>query len=177
MAVHRGSVLTDTNTVIEAHRVGAWRALSSRYRLVTVAKCLEETQTGFQRRRPEENIDPTVLRPSFHSVEPDDALAIMRLQLDGPGAHLDAGELSLWTHALTREDDWLICGADAASMRFGFDQGHRARLVSLGGLLNDIGFRPALPLRRNFGKPWLDDLIHRLAMEGLRPGPGQGKPA
>jgi hypothetical protein len=77
---------------------------------------------------------------------------------------------------LTREDDRLICGADAASMRFGFDQGHRTRLVSLGGLLNDTGARPALPLRCNFGKPWLDDLIHRLAMEGLRPGPGQGKP-
>lgn len=126
---------------------------------------LEETRTGFQRRRPEENIDPVALRPSFHTLETDDTLAIMRLQLDGPGAHLDAGELSLWAHALTRDDDWLICGADAARMRFGFDGGHRARLVSHGGLLQDIGFRPAVPLRRNFGKQWLDDLIHRLMME------------
>ena len=166
MPVHRGTVLTDTNTVIEAHRVGAWRALSSRYRCVTVAKCVEETQTGFQRRRPEENIDPVALRPSFHAVEPDDPLAIMGLQLDG-GAHLDAGELSLWAHALTRNDDWLICGADAASMRFGFSRGHRAQLVSLEALLQAIGHRPALPLRRNFGKQWLDDLIHRLAMERI----------
>ncbi|WP_449409728.1 hypothetical protein [Methylobacterium komagatae] len=62
-------------------------------------------------------------------------------------------------------------------MRFGFGQWHRTRLVSLGGLLNDIAFRPALPFRRNFGKSGPDDLIHRLAMEGLRPGPGQGRQA
>lgn len=52
-------------------------------------------------------------------------------------------------------------------MRFGFLGGHRARLVSLWGLLQDIGFRPAVPLRRNLNKQWLDDLIHRLAMERL----------
>ncbi|MGY2049132.1 hypothetical protein [Methylobacterium sp. JK268] len=84
------------------------------------------------------DIDPTALRSTFHAVEPDDHLAIIRLQLDGPGAYLDAGELSLWAHALARDDDWLICGPDAASMRFGFEQGHRARLVSLEALLQAI---------------------------------------
>jgi hypothetical protein len=32
-------------------------------------------------------------------------------------------------------------------------------------MLQDIGFPPAVPLRRNFGKAWLDHLIHRLAVE------------
>lgn len=164
MPVHRGPVLTDANTVIEAYRVGAWAALSSRYRIVMVEKCVEETQTGFQKRRPEETIDRTSLVGSLSEYHPDDRVRIMELQLDPGGTVLDAGEMSLWAHALPRTDDWVICGADAASMRFGYARGKRTRLVNLGSLLADIGYRPDPPLRGNYGKAWLDDLIHRMVM-------------
>jgi hypothetical protein len=157
----------DANSTIEAHRVGAWGALAARYRLVMVETCVDETQTGFQKRRPEETIDRAALVASLAEYHLDDLVRIMALQIDPSGVLLDAREMSLWAHAITRADDWLICGADEASMRFGFDRRKRDRLVSLGGLLADIGHRPAMPLRRNYEKAWLDALIHKLVMKLL----------
>lgn len=167
MPVYRGAVLMDANSVIEAHRVSAWDALAARYRIVMVETCVTETQTGFQRRRPEETIDRTALLGSLDEYHLDDLVRIMELQLNPTGVFLDAGEMSLWAHALTRTDDWQICGADEASMKFGFDRKKRHNLVSLGGLLADIGHRPAKPLYRNFEKAWLDALIHKLVMKLL----------
>ena len=57
MARHRGTVLVDTNVILEAHRAGAWRALASGYPVETVEECVTETQTGYQRRSPERRID------------------------------------------------------------------------------------------------------------------------
>lgn len=164
MPVHRGPVLMDASSTIEAHRVGAWGALASRYRLVMVDECIRETQTGHQRRDPEETIDYATLIASLAEHLPDDPVAIMKLQLSPGGSFLDAGEMSFWAHALTRAEDWLLCGADIASMKFGYDRRKRDHLVSLGGLLADIGHRPVPALRGNHQKAWLDDLMHRLAM-------------
>lgn len=168
MPIHRGTVTTDANTMIEAHRVGCWKALTGAYHVETVEKCFEETQTGFQRRRPEENIDPVALRASLRAIHPvtlRQRVAATQLE-DGP--YLDEGELHLWAHALTRTDTWVLCGPDTASMRFGFLQGHRGRLVTLGGLLTDIGVRPAIPLRGNYLKAWLDGLLLEMTMNALR---------
>ena len=68
MARHSGPVLVDTNVILEAHRVDAWRALTGGYRLETVEDCVTETQTGFQKRRPEQQIDAVVEGPSVWSV-------------------------------------------------------------------------------------------------------------
>ena len=64
MARHRGTVLVDTNVILEAHRAGAWRALAGGYPVETVEECVTETQTGFQRRLPERRIDEKDLRTS-----------------------------------------------------------------------------------------------------------------
>ncbi len=53
MVRHRGTVLVDTNVILEAHRTGTWRALTGGYRVETVEECVTETQTGFQLRRTE----------------------------------------------------------------------------------------------------------------------------
>ena len=62
MARHSGPVLVDTNAILECWRVGAWRALASGYGVETVEDCVIETQTGFQRRRREQQIDAGALR-------------------------------------------------------------------------------------------------------------------
>lgn len=59
---------------------------------------------------------------------------------------------------------WVLCGPDRASMRFGFEQGHRDQLVSLGGLLGEIGFRPAKPLPHHFEQVWLDRMLSDLVL-------------
>ena len=49
---------------------GAWRALAGGYGVETVEDCVTETQTGYQRRRPEQQIDAAQLRASLAAVHP-----------------------------------------------------------------------------------------------------------
>src|ERR1043166_4633565 len=148
MARHRGPVLVDTNVIIECWRVSAWRALTGGYQVETVQMCEIETQTGLQRRRREQQIDAAELRSSLkatHAV-PDHERATALLR-DHQFAFLDAGEQMLWAHALTRDDAWVLCGPDKASLRLGLRLGFRERLVALERLLSDAGFRPKTALR------------------------------
>jgi hypothetical protein len=163
MPVHAGPVLLDTNTIIEAHRKGCWAALAGRYRLETVEDCLVETQTGAQGRRPEEQIDGAALRGSLFAIHRVTVRELAQVELlNGP--FLDAGEKALWAHALQRNDAWVLCGPDAASMRFGYANGARARLVSLGGLLSDIGHRPRTALASHYEQEWLDGVLSKLVL-------------
>ena len=68
MALHRGTVLVDTNVILEAHRTGSWRALTAGYAVETVKDYVTETRTGFQRRRPEYRIDQAELRDRLAGV-------------------------------------------------------------------------------------------------------------
>jgi len=165
MARHRGPVLVDTNVILECWRVGAWKALTGGYAVETVEECVIETQTGFQRRRAEQRIDQAVLVASLKAVrkvtDGERAAAVLR---DNLFAFLDPGEASLWAHALTRTDAWVLCGPDMASMRFGVRQRLRERLVALENLLQDVGHRPAVALRANYTAAWLNRTLGELAM-------------
>jgi hypothetical protein len=82
---------------------------------------------------------------------------------------LDVGEWSLWAHALTRSDAWVLCGPDKASMRFGVRLGLRERLMSLQGLLDAAGFRPRAELKLAYTSSWLERTLGELFLaEGLR---------
>ncbi|MCY4563721.1 MAG: hypothetical protein OXE40_04485 [Gammaproteobacteria bacterium] len=85
MPRHRASVLVDTNTVIEAHRTGSWRALTGGYRVETVEDCVTETQTGYQRRRPEQRIDLVELRQRLAAVHSVEDLQRARLAIAAAG--------------------------------------------------------------------------------------------
>jgi hypothetical protein len=132
MVRHAGSVLVDTNVIIEASRISASKALTGGYRVETVEMCVIETQTGLQRRRREQQIDYGSLRNSlraFHVVsKAERAAALLK---DEQIRFLDAGEQMLWAHALTRTDAWVLCGPDKASLRVGIRLGYRDRLFSL----------------------------------------------
>ena len=155
MARHRGPVLVDTNVILECWRIGAWRALTGAYRVETVEDCVIETQTGYQRRRPEQQIDELALRGSLGAVQKvadaERAVAIVREPMF---SFLDLGEQSLWAHALSREDDWVLCGPDKASLRFGVRLGLRERLAALETLLRDAGHK-ASGLRPAYTSGWL----------------------
>lgn len=168
MARHREPVLVDTNVILEAFRVGAWRALSGGYRLETVEDCTTETQTGFQRRRPEQRIDADTLRSSFAAVHAVDDTQLAAVAIQAGGIALDPGEQSLWGHAMTRKDAWTLCGPDKASLRFGIRLGHRERLVALEWLLDEIGHRPKTALRQAYTASWHRTTVNQLVLaEGL----------
>src|SRR5215204_3865799 len=120
---HFGAVLVDTNIILECHDKRCWGALVGAYQ---------------------------ALRRSLAAVHPVTDQQIAEVLLNG-GASLDEGERALWAHALSRTDEtWILCGPDRASMRFGYAVGMRARLVSLGGLFDDIRYRRSTALRPHF---------------------------
>ena len=164
MARWRGPVLIDTNVILEAWRVDAWRALRGGYALETVEECVVETQTGFQNRRPEQQVDREALLAALKAVHKvSDAERAAALIRDGEIAMLDEGEKALWAHALARPDAWVLCGPDKASLRIGLRANLRDRLVALERLLDDAGFRPKTPLRTAYRRDWLDRTLAELA--------------
>lgn len=164
MARWRGPVLLDTNAILEAFRVDAWRALSGGYALETVEECVIETQTGFQNRRAEERIDREVLLPGLKAVntvsDTEFAAALIR---ESKIAMLDAGEKALWAHAMARPDAWVLCGPDKASLRIGMRLGLRDRLTSLERLLVDVGFRPKAQLKTAYRRAWHERALVEIA--------------
>ncbi|MFZ1413229.1 MAG: hypothetical protein WAS73_01420 [Defluviicoccus sp.] len=169
MARHTGPVLVDTNVILEAFRIGAWRALSSGYALETVEDCVTETQTGFQRRRAEQRIDAGALRASLACVHAVSDRHLAALAVLAPDIALDVGERSLWAYAATRTDGWVLCGPDKASLRLGLRLGYRDRLVALERLLADAGYRPKLDLKVAYTARWLEMTLGQLVLsEGGR---------
>ena len=125
----------------------------------TVEDCVTETQTGFQRRRPEQSIAADELRASLaavHSVADRERAELALLVQD---IALDVGEESLWAHAFGRDDRWVLCGPDKASLRCGVRLGFRERLVSLQELLDGVGHRPRVTLKRHYTKKWLNGTL------------------
>ena len=108
MARHPGPVLVDTNVILEAHRVGAWRAFTGGYRVETVEDCVTETQTGFQKRRAEQQIDARALRASLKAVHSVGNGERAELAVRASDIALDIGEASLWAHAIYRDDAWVL---------------------------------------------------------------------
>jgi hypothetical protein len=169
MARHRGPVLVDTNAILESHRVGAWRALAGGYGVETVRACVIETQTGYQRRRPEQQIEQTELERSLKKVNEVTNKELAEVDVRAPDIALDVGERALWAHALTRGDEWILCGPDKASLRFGVRVGLRERLIALESLLLDAGHRPREALKQAYTAKWLEQTLSELVLsEGLR---------
>ena len=164
MARHHGPVLMDANVIIECHHTGSWRALAGGYPVETVEDCVTETRTGFQRRRPEQRIDESELRASLSAVHEVGGRERAELAVRVPDITLDRGEASLWAHAVHRDDAWLLCGPDTASLSFGIRLGLRERLTSLERLLNDAGYRPNPALRAAYTRNWHDRTIGRLIL-------------
>ncbi|HJW42629.1 MAG TPA: hypothetical protein VJ476_15545 [Rhizomicrobium sp.] len=171
MARHQGPILVDTNVIIECWRTSSWKAFVGAYRVETVQMCEIETQTGAQNRRPEDRIDPQVLRSTLKAVHAvSDAEKARAIIADDQVRFLDPGELMLWAHALTRTDAWILCGPDKASLRIGIRLGFKDRLVSLERLLTDVGSKAKIALRANYTQKWLEMALAQLdQLEGKRP--------
>lgn len=164
MARHHGPVLVDTNVILESHRTGSWRALAGGYHVETVEDCVAETQTGNQWRRPKLRIDRNGLRKSLAAVHRVADRERAELAVRVPDIALDRGESSLWAHAVRRDDSWVLCGADTASLRFGIRLGFRDRLVSLERLLDNVGHHPNPSLRNAYTRRWHDRTLGRLVL-------------
>lgn len=163
------TILVDTMVIIEAYRIEAWNALSARYKIERVEKCVEETQTGMHNRPRRLWIDESKPRERLNAVHPvteeEVASTISPDQITG---FIDDGELHLWAHAVERTDAWTPCGPDAASLRPGVLLGFRERFVALETLIDDIGHRARIRPCRNHTKKWHDRTLAKIVIqEGL----------
>jgi hypothetical protein len=157
-------VLVDTMIIIEAHRVGCWRALLGHYRLDTVQRCMEECATGNQRQRNPVSIDTRALQADLSpkSVGPK-AIAQFTLQYAG-AVDLHAGEKDLLTYAFTLESgSYFICSSDRACLRAGLSLGILDQFVSLEELVVGTGER--MQLKEQFSKKWLEGVRTQLRLE------------
>ena len=161
--MHRGPILLDATAMLEAIRVEAWNPLRGAYQIESVETCVEEVLTG--PKSPFADI-PLRIAAFPHTLKAVHAVSDLQLVAATlrPGPSIDRGELALWAHALGRTDAWGLCGPDRASMRWGYENGYRDRLLSLGKLLSDIGFKPKLPLRAHHEQAWLTDVLNKLAL-------------
>lgn len=164
MARHKGPVLIDTNVILECFRTNSWNAFASGYGVESVEDCISETQTGFQLRRDALLIDEHLLRTSLKAIHNVSSGDRTRLSKEAPDIHLDRGEASLWAHVRTRNDDWVFCGPDRASLRLGIRLGYRTRLLSLEQLLADIGHRSRQPLKSAYTNMWHRNCMDQLAL-------------
>lgn len=157
-------VLVDANVIIEAHRIGAWKALVGGYRIETVEDCVTETQTGFQLRLEEQSIAAGELRASLageHLVgDYERAELLIRIE----EIALDRGEESLWAHALRRKGGWFLCGPDRASLRCGVRLGFGDRIVSLEELLEGVGHRVRVEPKRHYMRKWHEQVLVELVL-------------
>jgi len=150
-------ILVDTNVIIEAHRLGCWNSLADFFNLETVEKCIEETQTGFQQREPEEQIDSENLQKtlsSIHSVS-DIEIANFYIKHESKNIALDDGELHLLIHAERCKDAWMVNSPDKAAMRFIFEMGWHDQMVSLESMINRVSSKTSSAPYRNFTENWL----------------------
>jgi len=150
-------VLIDTNVILEAHRVNCWNALAGRFKLVSVEKVIEETQTGYQNRAPEQTIDAAKLIASFHHIENITELERADFILHYNGIHLDDGErdLAIYALRLPAVPVWYLNSPDRASVNFAGTQKWLDRVVSLEEMADHVGYRANCRYGQNYTKSWL----------------------
>lgn len=145
-------VLVDTNIIIECVRVGCWGALKAHFSVETAEKCCEEARTGDLHRLGYVVIEESALRERLkaHTVASQEIAALVARDPDS--RRLDAGELHLWAHALTRRDAWIAACCDGAAVHAAVRLGWEDRLKSLEELVRAAGAnRAADRLRDQFG--------------------------
>ena len=150
-------VLIDTNVIIECHRTSCWNALSSFYDIHTVLKVMEETQTGYQNRATQQQIDYTLLKQSIKHIYDVTELDRATQALSGSTSlsNLDPGERDLLTYAtMLKGDVWLLCSPDKAAMKAAYNLTWLNRIVSLESLLKACGHRVQLTLKDNYTEAW-----------------------
>lgn len=161
MARFAGSVLIDCNAIGDAVDLGVWNGLLGAYRLETVSEVEGEAGSYFRRKPDATELMASMARVVVHMVSDAERAALgTRSEIE-----LDAGERDLWAHLIQREDVWLLCGPDQASVRAAVQLGLKDRIVSLEQLLEDAGLSTKrLPFNQT--RKWLDQKRSQFVVEG-----------
>lgn len=149
-------VLIDTNVIIEAHRVNCWNPLAQYFNLHTVEKVIEETQTGYQNRKPEQTIDQGLLKKTLHHIEAISELQVVKFDMENVEQGLDDGEKQLIIYAHTLQQKvWFLNSPDNAAVRYACKNGWGDQLISLEAMTKHLKCHLKSNLELNFTEAWL----------------------
>lgn len=168
-------VFVDTNIILEAFRTGCWSAITTRFSIETVEKCVEEALTGDPDEPGRVDVDPEHLRAQLSGRHQVSDLALASFALAHPEwAGLDDGERHLlaWLKDMGLLGNAMIAisTADRAAVTSAFELGSGDSLISLEELIvTTRGSRPSgVTLRMHFSKQWLSQLKTDLLLKGMK---------
>ena len=164
MSTNRPVLYLDTCAIIEAHRVGCWRQMVTRYELHTVAECRDELRSGNAR-------DSEYIVVDVDQVERD--MVIHGLSVEQRIAAgvksasfgvLDAGERDLlaWC-AAQAPTAMIITTGDRAAIVAACELGLRENLQPLEEITIAIGVHA--DLKKHYRRAWLAEICTTYALE------------
>lgn len=146
-------ILVDTMVVIEAHRIGGWKAMANKYKIETVDQCIQELNTGNMQQNNPVYVDTGSLDIQVNTVNESDRV---ELRLKCPeSANLDPGERDLLAYAMTLSNVFYLCGPDKAFMRVSHLLGLLDNFVPLESLLE--GNPSKRRVKRHYTEKWLGE--------------------
>jgi hypothetical protein len=135
--------------------------------LVTVEKCIEETDTGNLVGGERLEIDTGRLRQEITVCHVDDAtMAAAVLSSEGKLQILHAGEKELLAYATSVSEILYISSQDRACVKVGAKMNLLDRFISLEEMAEAVG-RKRLSLPRQYTKKWLSDVRTACRLEEL----------
>lgn len=163
MARTKGPILLDNNAIGDAVDLGVWNGLLGAYagQIETVEEVSEEAGTYFRKKAGQAQLMASMAKVAVNEVSTTERV---RLSIRLEDIALDDGERDLWAHACGRDDGWILCGPDKASLRAAVRLGLRDRLISLEQLLEDAGLKTK-GLRQHQTKKWLDQTLSQIVVE------------
>jgi hypothetical protein len=144
----------DTNAIIEAHRAGCWKTISSKLVIETVATCRAEALTGRARRPGYVAIDRAQLEERLVAHAVTQTVVAEALLACHVMNNMDEGEQELVAFVRSlRGTDWFLCGPDNALYRAMRSLGLLDRVISLEAVCTLAGVKK-IQLRDNYTDNW-----------------------
>lgn len=160
--------LLDANIIMEAVRTATWPALTGGLRTETVREVAEECRRG-----DEFSSGYTVVTQAdldrlcaVHDPTPEQIAAVLMMP---ESSGLDPGERDLFAYVLELpdDDDWLVCSADLACIRFLVAAGYGDRIVALEQIIEGVGGKATPALRTHFTTTWLSERRTQAILDNL----------
>jgi hypothetical protein len=167
MLNQKSCILVDTNVIIESFRVNCWNLIDGYFKLNTVARCMEEINTGNRGQSGNIPVDTSILYSSFSPQQvTKEQLIKLKLKLNGL-PDLDAGEEELLAYALSLGGKvYFLCSPDRAFVNGAAKLSFLDKLVSLEEMTKTAGGK-INKLKYNFTDEWLKKEKTRLAFNAL----------
>jgi hypothetical protein len=161
-----GTVLFDTNIIIECFRAGCWKAICAHFSVESVKTCFDEALAGNKQAAGYIKVDEELLRNGLKNCHQVSDLQRVEFNLRSAwGDSIDAGELDLFAYALSNKGAWMVACADRAAVRVALELGWADRFVSLESLARASGVKQRL--YEQFSESWLAQVRTQFALGRL----------